>query len=241
MGVGRTAPTAEHGPRSTNAGQRHLLDSCHRRVLARSARTLRTLADGIRPLLAMVQEWRLCRPHRGPAGQTRQAGVHRLGTMVRRRSNVRAAAGAAKKVAAGTKTNLPTPHWAAAEGGLAPNATWSLKFGHSPCHRSHGRASPRSDAGRIGHRASDRDAESPPPAWHSESSGTISIRRDGFRCTRPELRCASPQLALARNSRLQIVPIVDAILGSLIDHQRILRQDQVAQRVIKAFELSQSL
>lgn len=38
----------------------------------------------------------------------------------------RAAAGASKKVAAATRTNRPTTHWAAAEAGLDRSSTWSL-------------------------------------------------------------------------------------------------------------------
>lgn len=37
----------------------------------------------------------------------------------------RAAAGAEKKVSNATRTNRPITHWAAAEGGLEPNSTWS--------------------------------------------------------------------------------------------------------------------
>src|SRR5580698_553770 len=75
MGVGRTAFAAQHGPdgssakRSTNAAQRHFLDSLHRRALARSARTLGPLADSIRPLPQLAQKRRLRRDHRRLAGE----------------------------------------------------------------------------------------------------------------------------------------------------------------------------
>src|SRR5215216_6634234 len=41
-------------------------------------------------------------------------------------AHVRAAAGADKKVASGTRTSPPTTRWAAAEAGLDPSSTWSL-------------------------------------------------------------------------------------------------------------------
>lgn len=44
----------------------------------------------------------------------------------------RAAAGANKKVTAGTKTNPATTHWAAAEAGLDQSSTWSLTVTELP-------------------------------------------------------------------------------------------------------------
>jgi transposase len=151
----------------------------------RPARDRRTLVNGIFWILATGAPWRDLRERFGP-WQTvydhfwrwRKSGVfaaiiEALQVKLDKQgyidwelwcvdgSNVRAAraaAGAAKKVAAGTKTNPPTTHWAAAEAGLAPSSTWSLTVrafplpSKSPPGKSTKRRGPNRSSGKQSRR-----------------------------------------------------------------------------------------